>query len=198
MFFRSNPAGGAEWLIVGLGNPGPKYDLTRHNAGFMALDWLADKWGGKVTRAKFQGLYDTVTVDGRKVTLLKPQTFMNLSGHSVGALADFFKIPPQRVIVLCDDVTQAPGKLRIRPSGSAGGHNGLKDIIACLGSQEFPRVRIGVGERPHPDYDLADWVLGRFSAEDRKALEGRFADVEDAVRLIMDGRLNEAQNRHNR
>ena len=198
MFFRSNPAGGAEWLIVGLGNPGPKYDGTRHNAGFMALDWLADKWGGKVTRAKFQGLYDTVTVDGRKVTLLKPQTFMNLSGHSVGALADFFKIPPQRVIVLCDDVTQAPGKLRIRPSGSAGGHNGLKDIIACLGSQEFPRVRIGVGERPHPDYDLADWVLGRFSAEDRKALEGRFADVEDAVRLIMDGRLNEAQNRHNR
>ena len=198
MFFRSNPAGGAEWLIVGLGNPGPKYDGTRHNAGFMALDWLADKWGGKVTRAKFKGLYDTVTVDGRKVTLLKPQTFMNLSGHSVGALADFFKIPPQRVIVLCDDVTQAPGKLRIRPSGSAGGHNGLKDIIACLGSQEFPRVRIGVGEKPHPDYDLADWVLGRFSAEDRKALEGRFADVEDAVRLIMDGRLNEAQNRHNR
>ena len=123
---------------------------------------------------------------------------MNLSGHSVGALADFFKIPPQRVIVLCDDVTQAPGKLRIRPSGSAGGHNGLKDIIACLGSQEFPRVRIGVGEKPHPDYDLADWVLGRFSAEDRKALEGRFADIEDAVRLIMDGRLNEAQNRHNR
>ena len=198
MFFRSNPAGGAEWLIVGLGNPGPKYDGTRHNAGFMALDWLSDKWGGKVTRAKFQGLYDTVTVDGRKVTLLKPQTFMNLSGHSVGALADFFKIPPQRVIVLCDDVTQAPGKLRIRPSGSAGGHNGLKDIIACLGSQEFPRVRIGVGEKPHPDYDMADWVLGRFSAEDRKALEGRFADVEDAVRLIMDGRLNEAQNRHNR
>ena len=198
MFFRSNPAGGAEWLIVGLGNPGPKYDGTRHNAGFMALDWLSDKWGGKVTRAKFQGLYDTVTVDGRKVTLLKPQTFMNLSGHSVGALADFFKIPPQRVIVLCDDVTQAPGKLRIRPSGSAGGHNGLKDIIACLGSQEFPRVRIGVGEKPHPDYDLADWVLGRLSAEDRKALEGRFADVEDAVRLIMDGRLNEAQNRHNR
>ena len=116
----------------------------------------------------------------------------------MGALADFFKIPPQRVIVLCDDVTQAPGKLRIRPSGSAGGHNGLKDIIACLGSQEFPRVRIGVGEKPHPDYDLADWVLGRFSAEDRKALEGRFADIEDAVRLIMDGRLNEAQNRHNR
>ena len=198
MFFRSNPAGGAEWLIVGLGNPGPKYDGTRHNAGFMALDWLADKWGGKVTRAKFQGLYDTVTVDGRKVTLLKPQTFMNLSGHSVGALADFFKIPPQRVIVLCDDVTQAPGKLRIRPSGSAGGHNGLKDIIACLGSQEFPRVRIGVGEKPHPDYDLADWVLGRFSPADKKALEGRFADVEDAVRLILAGRLNEAQNRHNR
>ena len=198
MLFRSNASGGAEWLIAGLGNPGPKYDGTRHNAGFMALDYLAGEWSARVTRAKFEGLYDTVTVDGRKAALLKPQTFMNLSGHSVGALADFFKIPPQRVIVLCDDVTQAPGKLRIRPSGSAGGHNGLKDIIACLGSQEFPRVRIGVGEKPHPDYDLADWVLGRFSAEDRKALEGRFADVEDAVRLIMDGRLNEAQNRHNR
>lgn len=198
MFFRSDSAGGAEWLIVGLGNPGPKYEGTRHNAGFMALDYLAGQWGGKVTRAKFQGLYDTVTVDGRKAALLKPQTFMNLSGHSVGALADFFRIPPQRVIVLCDDVTQAPGKLRIRPSGSAGGHNGLKDIIACLGSQEFPRVRIGVGEKPHPDYDLADWVLGRFSPADKKALEGRFADVEDAVRLIMAGRLNEAQNRHNR
>lgn len=198
MFFRSNPAGGAEWLIVGLGNPGPKYDGTRHNAGFMALDWLADKWGGKVTRAKFQGLYDTVTVDGRKVTLLKPQTFMNLSGHSVGALADFFKIPPQRVIVLCDDVTQAPGKLRIRPSGSAGGHNGLKDIIACLGSQEFPRVRIGVGEKPHPDYDLADWVLGRFPEEDAKAVKDRFPDLEAAARLIMAGRLGEAQNKYNR
>ena len=197
MFFRSNPAGGAEWLIVGLGNPGPKYDGTRHNAGFMALDWLADKWGGKVTRAKFQGLYDTVTVDGRKVTLLKPQTFMNLSGHSVGALADFFKIPPQRVIVLCDDVTQAPGKLRIRPSGSAGGHNGLKDIIACLGSQEFPRVRIGVGEKPHPDYDLADWVLGRFPEEDAKAVAARWPDLEAAARLIMAGKLAQAQNKYN-
>ncbi len=198
MLFRSNASGGAEWLIAGLGNPGPKYDGTRHNAGFMALDYLAGEWGARVTRAKFEGLYDTVTVDGRKAALLKPQTFMNLSGHSVGALADFFKIPPQRVIVLCDDVTQAPGKLRIRPSGSAGGHNGLKDIIACLGSQEFPRVRIGVGEKPHPDYDLADWVLGRFSAEDRKALESRFADIGDAVRLILDGRLGEAQNRYNR
>ena len=198
MLFLSSGAGGAECLIAGLGNPGPKYDGTRHNAGFMALDYLADRWGARVTRAKFEGLYDTVTVDGHKAALLKPQTFMNLSGHSVGALADFFKIPPQRVIVLCDDVTQAPGKLRIRPSGSAGGHNGLKDIIACLGSQEFPRVRIGVGQKPHPNYDLADWVLGRFSPEDRKALEGRFADIEDAVRLILDGRLGEAQNRHNR
>ena len=198
MFFRSNSAGGAEWLVVGLGNPGPKYEGTRHNAGFMALDHLAGKWGARVTRAKFQGLYDTVTVDGAKAALLKPQTFMNLSGHSVGALADFFKIPPQRVIVLCDDVTQAPGRLRIRPSGSAGGHNGLKDIIACLGSQEFPRVRIGVGEKPHPDCDLADWVLGRFSPADKKALESRLDDVEDAVRLILAGRLNEAQNRHNR
>lgn len=186
------------WLIAGLGNPEAKYEGTRHNAGFAALDSLAGKWGISVSKTKFQGLWGQGEVDSHKVVLLKPLTYMNLSGDSIAPLAGFFKIPADHVIVLCDDITQAPGKLRIRPSGSAGGHNGLKDIIACLGSQEFPRVRIGVGEKPHPDYDLADWVLGRFSAEDRKALEGRFADVEDAVRLIMDGRLNEAQNRHNR
>lgn len=196
MFFKKQ-MGGADWLIAGLGNPGSKYEGTRHNAGFMALDALADAWGAQVTRAKFQGLYDQVTVDGHKVILLKPTTFMNLSGHSIGEAASFFKIPAEHVLVLCDDITQAPGKLRIRDKGSAGGHNGLKDIIAVLGSQEFPRIRIGVGAKPTPEYDLAAWVLGRFPAEDKKALEGRFGDVEAAAKLIMEGELGMAQSRYN-
>ena len=141
---------GDEWLVAGLGNPEPRYDGTRHNAGFEALDELAKRWNISINRSKFQGLYGAGTVDGRKVVLLKPLTYMNLSGDSIAAAASFFKIPPQRVLVLCDDIAQAPGKIRIRRQGSAGGHNGLKSIIARLGSQEFPRIRIGVGKSPAP------------------------------------------------
>ena len=158
------------WLIAGLGNPEAKYEGTRHNAGFAALDSLAGKWGISVSKTKFQGLWGQGEVDGRKVVLLKPLTYMNLSGDSIAPLAGFFKIPADHVIVLCDDITQAPGKLRIRPSGSAGGHNGLKSIIARLRSQEFPRVKIGVGAKPHPDYDLADWVLSTFSQQEEKTM----------------------------
>ena len=197
MFFKKQSAG-ADWLVAGLGNPGKKYEGTRHNAGFDALDFLAGRWNAPTPRVKFEGLSAQTTVNGHKVILLKPQTFMNLSGRSIGAAAAFYKIDPAHVIVLCDDVTQSPGKVRIRPSGSAGGHNGLKDIIARLGSQEFPRVRLGVGEKPSPEYDLADWVLGRISGADRKAFESRLEDVANAVELIMDGKLSEAQNRYNR
>ena len=158
------------WLIAGLGNPEAKYEGTRHNAGFAALDSLAGKWGISVSKTKFQGLWGQGEVDGHKVVLLKPLTYMNLSGDSIAPLAGFFKIPADHVIVLCDDITQAPGKLRIRPSGSAGGHNGLKSIIARLGGENFPRIRIGVGAKPRPDYDLADWVLGKFPPEDAKAM----------------------------
>lgn len=186
------------WLIAGLGNPETKYDGSRHNAGFAALDYLSDKWNIPLNKTKFQGLWGQGDVDGRRVVLLKPLTYMNLSGESIGPLADFFKIPPQQVLVLCDDVTQAPGKLRIRPSGSAGGHNGLKNIIARLGGQEFPRIRIGVGAKPHPDYDLADWVLGKFPPEDAKALTDRWPDVDAAARLIMEGKLTLAQSKYNR
>lgn len=185
------------WLIAGLGNPETKYDGSRHNAGFAALDYLSDKWNIPLNKTKFQGLWGQGDVDGRRVVLLKPLTYMNLSGESIGPLADFFKIPPQQVLVLCDDVTQAPGKLRIRPSGSAGGHNGLKNIIARLGGQEFPRIRIGVGAKPHPDYDLADWVLGKFPPEDAKALVDRWPDVDAAARLIMEGKLALAQSKYN-
>lgn len=188
---------GGEWLVAGLGNPEPRYDGTRHNAGFEALDELAKRWNISINRSKFQGLYGAGTVDGRKVVLLKPLTYMNLSGDSIAAAASFFKIPPQRVLVLCDDIAQAPGKIRIRRQGSAGGHNGLKSIIARLGSQEFPRIRIGVGEKPSPDADLANWVLGHFSPEDKKAVEGRYGDIEDAARLIFDGSIEQAMSRHN-
>ena len=185
------------WLIAGLGNPETKYDGSRHNAGFAALDYLSDKWNIPLNKTKFQGLWGQGDLDGRRVVLLKPLTYMNLSGESIGPLAEFFKIPPQRVLVLCDDVTQAPGKLRIRPSGSAGGHNGLKSIIARLGGQEFPRIRIGVGAKPHPDYDLADWVLGKFPPEDAKALADRWPDLDAAARLILDGKLPLAQSKYN-
>ena len=196
MFFKKQTTG-ADWLVVGLGNPGKKYDGTRHKVGFDAIDHLAKEWGVSVTTAKFEGLYGQAALAEGKVLLLKPQTFMNLSGHSVQAAAEFFKIPPEHVIILCDDVTQKPGKIRIRPSGSAGGHNGLKDIIACLGTDGFARVRLGVGEKPSPDYDLANWVLGKLGGEDRKAFESRLNDVEAAVLLILVGKLSEAQNRFN-
>lgn len=186
------------WLIAGLGNPEAKYDGTRHNAGFAALDYLADKWGISVSREKYKGLWGQGEVDGRKVVLCKPLTYMNLSGDAIGPLAAFFKIPADHVIVLCDDITQNPGKLRIRPSGSAGGHNGLKSIIAQLGGENFPRIRIGVGAKPHPDYDLAAWVLGKFPAEDARAMTDRYPDLEAAARLIMAGKLGEAQNKYNR
>ncbi len=196
MFFKRQKAEG-DWLIAGLGNPGKKYESTRHNVGFDGVDYLARQWNASVTKAKFEGLYGQAVVDGCKVLLLKPQTFMNLSGRSIQAAAEFFKIPLDHVIVLCDDITQKPGKLRIRPSGSAGGHNGLKDIIARFGSDGFARVRMGVGEKPNPEYDLANWVLGKMGGEDRKAFEARLPDVEAAVRLIIAGKLSEAQNKFN-
>ena len=185
------------WLIAGLGNPEKKYEGPRHNTGFAALKYLSEQWRIPVEKEKFQGIYGQGLVQGHKVFLLEPLTYMNLSGNSIAPLADFFKIPAAHVIVLCDDIAQAPGHIRIRPSGSAGGHNGLKSIIASLGTDAFYRIRIGVGEKPHPDYDLADWVLGRFGAEDKKALDARLPDVAAAALLLMDGSLQEAQNKYN-
>lgn len=185
------------WLIAGLGNPEAKYDGTRHNAGFAALDSLAGKWGISVSKTKFQGLWGQGEVDGRKVVLLKPLTYMNLSGDSIAPLAGFFKIPADHVIVLCDDITQAPGKLRIRPSGSAGGHNGLKSIIGPAGRGKLPPHPSWRGCQAPPDYDLAAWVLGKFPAEDAKALADRYPDLEAAAKLIMDGKLELAQSKYN-
>lgn len=193
MFGRNNDS----WLIVGLGNPGKEYAHTRHNAGFRALDVLAGKLGCKVDKLKFQGLYCQVNDRGRKLFLLKPQTYMNLSGRSVLQLSSYFNIPPQRIIVIFDDISLDPGRLRIRADGSAGGHNGIKSIIAELGSQDFPRVKIGVGGKAHPDQDLADHVLSGFSAKEEKDLASALERAADAALTIMDKGVAEAANRYN-
>ena len=193
MFQKSNDA----WLIVGLGNPGKEYEKTRHNCGFRAVDILADKLGCKIDRLKYQGLYCQTTYNGKKLFLLKPQTYMNLSGRSVLQLSAYFSIPPQRIIVLFDDISLPPGRLRIRPDGSAGGHNGIKSIIQEVGSQAFPRVKIGVGAKPHPDYDLADWVLSTFTALEEKAMAVSLANAADAALSIIDRGTSETANRFN-
>ena len=185
------------WLIVGLGNPGREYEKTRHNAGFRAVDLLADKLGCKIDKGKFQGLYGQVTRSGAKLLLLKPQTYMNLSGRSVLQLSAYFHIPPQRIIVLFDDISLEPGRLRIRSDGSAGGHNGIKSIISEVGSQDFPRVKIGVGGKAHPEQDLADHVLSGFSASEEKALQSALERACDAALCIIDRGVPEAANRFN-
>ena len=193
--FKSTPQDA--WLIVGLGNPGKEYERSRHNCGFRALDRLAQALNVKVDKLKFQGLYTQTTYNGIKLYLLKPQTYMNLSGKSVVQLSAFFKIPPQRIIVLFDDIYLAPGRLRVRAEGSAGGHNGIKSIIQELGSQDFPRVKIGVGAKPNPDYDLADWVLGSFSALDEKAMAVSLENAGQAALAVIDKGVPEAANRFN-
>ena len=185
------------WLIVGLGNPGREYTRTRHNCGFRALDILADKLNCKVDKGKFQGLYGQCNYDGKKLLLLKPQTYMNLSGRSVLQLSAYYNVPPQRIIVLFDDISLEPGRLRIRADGSAGGHNGIKSIINEVGSQDFPRVKIGVGAKPNPNYDLADWVLSTFSANEEKALAVSLDNAAKAALAIIDRGVPEAANRFN-
>ncbi len=185
------------WLIVGLGNPGKEYEKSRHNCGFRALDLIAQKLNCKIDKGKFQGLYGQTVYDGKKVYLLKPLTYMNLSGRSVLQLSAYFQIPPQRIIVLSDDISLDPGRIRVRKDGSAGGHNGLKSIIAELGSQDFPRVKIGVGAKPRADYDLADWVLGSFLASEEKAVSAALENAADAALAIIQVGVPEAANRFN-
>ena len=185
------------WLIVGLGNPGKQYERTRHNAGFRAIDALANELGCKIDKGKFQGLYGQATYGSKKLYLLKPQTFMNLSGRSVLQLSAYYSIPPQRIIVLFDDISLEPGRLRVRADGSAGGHNGIKSIIQELGSQNFPRVKIGVGAKPHAEQDLADWVLSSFSASEDKALSSALEQAAGAALSIVDRGVPETANRYN-
>ena len=188
---------GADWLIAGLGNPEPKYDGTRHNAGFEALDYLAAQWQCDIAKAKWQGLYGAAQVNGHKVVLLKPLTYMNLSGESVRALVDYYKIDPEEeLIVIYDDISLEPGKIRIRKKGSAGGHNGIKNIIAQLGTQNFQRIKVGVGEKPK-GWDLADYVLGHFSKEDRGLVDDALKRAAGAVELMVQGEVDQAMNQFN-
>lgn len=177
--------GGVEWLVVCLGNPGDKYENTRHNVGFMVADELAERKNIPVQRLKFKALTNTTQLGGAQVLLMKPVTYMNLSGEAVGEAARFFKVPADHVLVISDDVSLPVGKLRVRRGGSAGGHNGLKNIIQHLGSDQFPRIKVGVGEKPHPDYDMADWVLGKFQGEDRKTMDVAVKRAADAVECFL-------------
>ncbi len=193
MLFRKNNV--ERWLVVGLGNPGDKFENTRHNLGFMAADRYAEKNSVRVTRARFNALVGEFEHNGKKIMIMKPTTYMNLSGNAVGAAASFYKIPAERIIVMCDDINLANGRVRIRAKGSAGGHNGLKSIAACISSEDYPRIRIGVGDRRSGE--LADWVLGALSKADREQLDSRFDDICSAIDLIIDGRLTDAQSRYN-
>ena len=185
------------WLIAGLGNPGKEYAATKHNCGFRAIDLIAQSLNCNIDKGKFQGHYGQTTYNGAKLYLLKPQTFMNLSGRSVLQLSAYFNIPPQRIIVLFDDISLEPGRIRIRADGSAGGHNGIKSIIAELGSQDFPRVKIGVGAKPHKDADLADWVLSGFSASEEKAMDVSLKNAAESALCIISHGVSEAANRFN-
>ena len=185
------------WLIVGLGNPGPEYAKTRHNIGFRCLDIVADKLGCAIDKGKFQGLYGVTSYHGNKIYLLKPLTYMNLSGRSVLQLSAYFQIPPERIIVLFDDISLEPGRMRVRSNGSAGWHNGIKSIIQELGSQDFPRVKIGVGAKPHPDFDLAAWVLSPFTASEEKALAVSLENGARAVLTILEEGVSQAANAYN-
>ena len=185
-------------IVAGLGNPGEKYANTRHNAGFIAIDYIAKKLGVRVDRVKFHALVGECELGGRRVLLMKPETFMNSSGVAIGEAAAFYKIPPENVIVLHDEISFDAGIIRIRRKGSAGGHNGLKSIIEHLSSEAFPRIKIGVGQKPSPDYDLVDWVLGKFPKDALSAIEGRLDDISSATELMLRGEIDLAMNKYSK
>ena len=195
MFFKkpSNVA----WLVVGLGNVGDKYDGTRHNVGFEVMDELGRRGNFAIRKIKHRALTQTAEIGGQRVLVMKPTTFMNLSGEAIIDAAKFYKVPAERVLVVCDDVSLPTGKLRLRRSGSAGGHNGLKNIILHLGTDAFPRVKVGVGEKPHPDYDMIDWVMGKFHGENRKIMDEAVKRAADAVEAILKSGMDTAMNKFN-
>lgn len=197
MLFGSR-SGGVTWIIVFLGNPGPKYNGTRHNAGFQVGEVVAKNCGVKIDRLKNRALTAKCTLGGENVLLVEPQTYMNLSGEAVRPLADFYKVAADHILVVSDEIALAPGKIRIRSSGSAGGHNGLKSIIQHLGTDQFPRLRIGVGAPPHPDYDMPDWVLGVMRGADAEAVEDASKRAADAIECLIRDGIDKAMNRFNR
>lgn len=184
-------------IVVGLGNPGREYADTRHNAGFIALDSIAEAAGVKVDRLRFRALTAECRIADKRVLLMAPQTYMNNSGEAVGEAAAFYKIAPENIIVIHDEISFEPGIFRIRRKGSAGGHNGLKSIIAHIG-EDFPRIKVGVGKKPTPEYDLADWVLSRLPKEGRALLDSRLGDIRSSVELILSGKIDEAMNKYSK
>jgi PTH1 family peptidyl-tRNA hydrolase len=203
MFFTKNKVnkadngGSVQWIIAGLGNPGTRYEGTRHNAGYMAVDLIAKDAGVKLNKLKFQSLTGMAVIGGVKCLLLKPTTFMNLSGQAAIAALDYYKLPPEKLIICCDDITGAVGRLRIRRSGTDGGHNGLKNIIYLTGSDQFPRIKIGVGDKPHPDYPLMDWVLSRFTKDEYALLQPAITNAAAAAAMIAQGEIDKAMNLYN-
>ena len=195
MFFQKK-SGGVQWLLVCLGNPGKEYANTRHNIGFLAADALEKRTGVKFNKLKYRALTGEVTLGGQRVLVVKPQTYMNLSGEAVKLAGGFYKIPPERILVLYDDVSLPLGKLRIRASGSAGGHNGIKNIIAHLGTDAFPRIKVGVGA-PQQEDGLVDWVIGSFTASERKVVDAAIERALDAAACVIEKGVSEAQNRFN-
>lgn len=191
------PMGAVEYIVCGLGNPGTQYENTRHNAGFMAVDTIAEKLGAQVKKLKFKSLTADVNLGGKRCLLMKPTTFMNNSGEAVEEAMSFYKLPPEKLLVLYDDISLDVGRLRIRRKGSDGGHNGIKSIILHLNSDAFPRVKIGVGKKPHPDFNLADWVLSAFKKDEGENLESALAKAADAAELIVCDKTEEAMNRFN-
>ncbi len=189
--------GGYQWLLVCLGNPGREYEETRHNIGFLTADALERREGVKINKLRYRALTGEFRAGGQRVLVLKPQTYMNLSGESVKLAGGFYKIPPDHVLVVSDDVALPLGKLRIRAGGSAGGHNGLKNIIAHLGTDQFPRIRVGVGAPEHPDHEMIDWVIGKFSPAEKKVVDEAVARALDAALCVIERGVNEAQNRYN-
>ncbi len=199
MFFRKKEtASPIDFLIVGLGNPGKEYEKTRHNAGCLALETLARKVNATPNRLKFKGQCTEATVNGHRVLLLFPLTYMNNSGESVAEAMRFYKLKPEQLLVFSDDISLPVGTVRVRRKGSDGGQKGLRSIIQHIGSDAFPRVKIGVGQKPHPDYDLAAWVLSRFTAQELTLMEAAATQAAQAAELIVDGQIDEAMNRFSR
>lgn len=196
MFFKKKSSN-ISWIIAGLGNPEPKYEITRHNAGFLAIDRIADNANVSIKKMKFHALIGEAELGGERCLLLKPLTYMNKSGEAIAEAMRYYQIPPERVLILFDDISLDPGKLRIRQKGSAGGHNGIKSIIEMTKSSDFPRIKIGVGKKPHPDYDLADWVLSKFKKDELPLMDEAFTNAADAAVMIVSGSIDRAMNRYN-
>ena len=197
LFGTNKKSSSLDWIVVFLGNPGDKYENTRHNVGFMTADALGEKLNKPIQRLKFKALTNVVEYGGCRVLLMKPTTYMNLSGEAVREACMFYKLPPERVLVVSDDVSLPVGKIRLRRNGTAGGHNGLRSIIGQLHSDQFPRLKIGVGAKPHPDYDMADWVLGHYSKEDRKAVDAAIDRALDAMECLFTQGIDKAMSRYN-